>query len=345
MLWSVCQLFDYSKGVCLGRCVELKRDTDKRQVLQTLMPQVILSLSHHLPGVDLSPSSIWLDGRLWLLLSMSIVGPLSFLRRLDSLRFTSQVALASVIYLVVVVVGWYFSGASTGRTRGDVVVATFSTATLSSFPVQVFAYTCAQNLFPVFNELKMNTQRRMNVVIGTSIGSAAVTYEVVSRMSPLRRRINSSDLPTPSPQLGIIGYLTFGSTVGSNVIAMYPFTSTFIAIGQLGIVLLVALSYPLQCHPCRACIHTLTTGWGKPQTHQAVPQDEDEVEDDDGIPADDHSSNASESMGTTKFVVVTCGIIVAGLIAAFVIHELELVSGRNVVASTPSANALPPLIL
>jgi hypothetical protein len=35
-------------------------------------------------------------------------------------------------------------------------------------------------LFAVFNELKFNTQARMNKVITTSIGSAAVTYEVVS---------------------------------------------------------------------------------------------------------------------------------------------------------------------
>lgn len=37
-------------------------------------------------------------------------------------------------------------------------------------PVQIFA---------CFNELKFNTQSRMNKVIATSIGSAAITYEVV----------------------------------------------------------------------------------------------------------------------------------------------------------------------
>ena len=61
------------------------------------MPQVILSLSHHLPSETLPEDSMWLDGRLWLLLSIVIVGPLSYLRRMDSLRFTSQIALASVV--------------------------------------------------------------------------------------------------------------------------------------------------------------------------------------------------------------------------------------------------------
>jgi len=35
-------------------------------------------------------------------------------------------------------------------------------------------------LFPIYNELKNKTQGRMNIVIGTSIGLAAVSYEVVS---------------------------------------------------------------------------------------------------------------------------------------------------------------------
>jgi hypothetical protein len=48
----------------------------------------------NLPHETISPDSMWLDGRLWLLLSMAIVGPISFLKRLDSLRFTSQIALA-----------------------------------------------------------------------------------------------------------------------------------------------------------------------------------------------------------------------------------------------------------
>ena len=46
--------------------------------------------------------------------------------------------------------------------------------------MQVFAYTCAQNLFPCFNELKNNSQKRMNKVIGTSIGSATVIYEIMA---------------------------------------------------------------------------------------------------------------------------------------------------------------------
>lgn len=81
--------------------------------------------------------------------------------------------------LVLVVVGWYtLKGPS--PERGQIVLFKFGKGTLSSFPIQVFAYTCSQNLFPIFNELKDRTQKKMNVVIGSSIGTAVGVYQIVS---------------------------------------------------------------------------------------------------------------------------------------------------------------------
>ena len=51
-------------------------------------------------------------------------------------------------------------------------------------------------LFPIFNELKSNSQKRMNITIGTAIGSTTLTYEVIA----------------------VFGYLTFGSRVRSTYI-------------------------------------------------------------------------------------------------------------------------------
>lgn len=73
--------------------------------------------------------------------------PLSFLRRLDSLKYTSVIALVSIAYLVVLVV-YHFASGDTLRDRGEVNVITWQGAipTLASFPVIVFAYTCHQNV-------------------------------------------------------------------------------------------------------------------------------------------------------------------------------------------------------
>ena len=73
--------------------------------------------------------------------------PLSFLRRLDSLKYTSVVALISIGYLVILVVAHFVKG-DTGRPHPDIRYFHWAgpVPALSSFPVIVFAYTCHQNV-------------------------------------------------------------------------------------------------------------------------------------------------------------------------------------------------------
>lgn len=109
--------------------------------------------------------------------------------------------------MVVVIVCYFFPLEGT-QAPGEIHLIHFTPSFVSTFPVQVFAFTCAQNvrtsrtlfflptycmtqIFPIFNEISSNTQARMNIVIGTSIGSAAMIYEIIA----------------------IFGYLTFGSKV------------------------------------------------------------------------------------------------------------------------------------
>ena len=62
-----------------------------------------------------------------------------------------------------------------------------------SFPLcpQLYAHRIPPKLFPIYNELKNNSQARMNIVVGSSIGAATLTYEIIA----------------------VFGYLTFGSKV------------------------------------------------------------------------------------------------------------------------------------
>lgn len=166
----------------------------------------------------------------------------------------------------------------------------------------------------MYNELKNKTQYRLNSIIIGSLGSATVVYQI----------------------LGILGYLTFGSKVGSNIIAMYPPTSLFIAGGRLGIVLLVGLSYPLQCLPCRSCVYLLTTGLIKHRqnadTTVSGPNEEDASDGEDeqdplvpkgGVDGGHHGSIAPE-MPTTKFIAITSVILLSGFVIALAVDELEV---------------------
>lgn len=76
-----------------------------------------------------------------------IVIPLSFLRRLDSLKYTSVVALISIGYLVILVVAHFVKGDTIAeRSPIRILQPGSALAVLSSFPVIVFAYTCHQNV-------------------------------------------------------------------------------------------------------------------------------------------------------------------------------------------------------
>lgn len=87
------------------------------------------------------------DRHFWITAFMLLVIPLSFLRRLDSLKYTSLVALVSIGYLIILVI--YHFASDPHANPGDIRVIEWAGAvkTLSNLPVVVFAYTCHQNVF------------------------------------------------------------------------------------------------------------------------------------------------------------------------------------------------------
>jgi amino acid permease len=186
--------------------------------------------------------SILLYKTTWTTVAILLVSPLAFLSKLTSLRYTSSFALSAVFYLLFVVLVHYFlPPPEMPPPLTDIVWFKFNGTLISKLPIFVFAFTCHQNIFAVYNELGDNTQPQVNKVISRSVGSAFVVYQTI----------------------GIVGYLTFGNMIDfpSNVISKYP-NSGLITGGQLAISLLVLCSYPLQCHPCRASIEKIF--WSRP---------------------------------------------------------------------------------
>lgn len=110
-------------------------------IIGDLMPGVIRGFDSRADEVP-----FLVDRHFWITAFMLIIIPLSFLRRLDSLKYTSVIALVSIGYLIILVV-YHFASDSIVN-RGDVRIITWNgpVAFLSSFPVVVFAYTCHQNV-------------------------------------------------------------------------------------------------------------------------------------------------------------------------------------------------------
>ncbi|KAF9461215.1 vacuolar amino acid transporter 5 [Collybia nuda] len=267
-------------------------------IVKGLMPNVVESLYHVLTSPTTNPPSWTLNGGNWITVYMVVLIPLAFLRHLNSLRYTSYIALFSIAYLVVIVIVCHYWPLQGMQSPGEIRLIHFTPNFISTFPVQVFAFTCAQNLFPLYNEVKSNTQKRMNIIIGGSIGSATFTYEIIA----------------------VFGYLTFGTKVGANIIAMYPSTSLFIAVGQLAIVISVLFSYPLQVHPCRNCLDKVFhPGHVLPPAKTITDDNErenDEVIDDEHI----HTE-----MSTMKHTLLTTAIIASGFTIAYIVDDLRMV--------------------
>ena len=309
-------------------------------IIGDLMPQAM----HDLFGVD--QGSIWMHRRFWISIFMTIIIPLSFLRRLDSLKYTSFVALVAVLYLFMLVIYLFFDPARLPAAEGKVAIWSPHWTFFSRLPIFVFAFTCHQNLFAVYNELIDNTPRRINFVIWQSILIALAIY-----------------LP-----VGLLGYQMYGDDVKSNMLKNFP-ASVLVTIARLAITILVMFSFPLQCHPSRASldkvIHIMAK-WRLPfnKTTSYQPVAPSTAEDfgatsSSASPDAEHAKSLStvvdvdeelpspgmdKRMSQRRFILLTSGIIIASYILAFFLDDLgkvlELVGATG---STTICYILPGL--
>ena len=190
-------------------------------------------------------------------------------------------------------------------------------------------------MFPVYNELSQNTEVRINTVIASSIGSAALVYELVA----------------------ILGYLTFGSLIQSNLLSLYPAQSFFVCGGRIAIVLLTAASYPMQIHPCRAAFDKVFRR--SPTDRIALGSDagEEEVEVPDsqallgegrGGQGPLHQRSAQTQPDETslnRWCILTCTLLTTTFIISLFIDDLSIVLGFvGSIGSTTVSFILPGLL-
>ncbi|GEQ71477.1 hypothetical protein JCM33374_g5161 [Metschnikowia sp. JCM 33374] len=329
--FSLCQLTYPQLSVIFDGAIAIKCfgvGVSYLVVIGDLMPKIIES-------TGVTGDSILLERNLWITVFMvGIVAPLSFLKKLDSLKYTSVVALVSVVYLICLVVEHYLLDEMPSSERTISWIGPVSwRSTLTSFSIFVFAYTCHQNMFAIINELKPNDKdgsqtRQSNLIIRNAISIACASYLVV----------------------GILGYLTFGNSVNANIISMYPRDSVPSLIGRLAIVIMVSLSFPLQCHPCRGSVNHViyfirngvSSGWKlrKPTAtalneYTAIPDahETDSIDQSfdnslisstpmEGAEDTDGHSPIIVPLSSSKFYIITSVIVVASYLVAITVKSL-----------------------
>jgi solute carrier family 38 (sodium-coupled neutral amino acid transporter), member 2 len=109
-----------------------------------------------------------------------VIFPLTLIRKFDTLKFTSFVAIACIMAFVVLVIvyglyGW-IEGPGGEIREGEMKTWPSGVDMLTAFPIMSFAYLCHQNTFPIYRELSEPSPERMNYVSHFSIAICTFVY-------------------------------------------------------------------------------------------------------------------------------------------------------------------------
>ncbi|EPZ36330.1 Amino acid transporter domain-containing protein [Rozella allomycis CSF55] len=205
----------------------------------------------------------------WISLFFIFVAFLSTLKSLRSLRYTSYLAIMMITYIFCLVVTYAvmrfkdagLNALSLFENIGTKKIDLSFGGILSCMSYLIFAFTCQQNMFKVYNELSepRSIQRGTLSAIFSSMFAGCV-YLIV----------------------GIFGYLTLGSQTSNQMIfadyasspdpEFFPYSFSVILktydpnlisllIGRLCLIILVTTCYPNQTHPMRDSFFSLVKAY------------------------------------------------------------------------------------
>lgn len=187
------------------------------------------SLAQNLPGLTRNQ---------WILLVFFIVaGPLSFFKKLEFLRFSSSLSLATCMYIACLVGSAPFRGDFPQEEIGNFQANRFGENDLSilqAIPIFIYCMCGHPSVISVANELQNLTTARMDTVLAMSVAAACIISGSISWGA----------------------YSTFGDATPKDVLSFFP-ESIFSSIARIGITVVCVAFYPLLVNPLRAVV----LGW------------------------------------------------------------------------------------
>ncbi|GLJ14122.1 hypothetical protein SUGI_0226610 [Cryptomeria japonica] len=183
----------------------------------------------------------WWSGRtaVILLTMVFILCPLVSMKRVDSLKFTSALAVALAVVFVVITAGiaivklFFIGGIHMPRLLPDVTDNASFLKLFTVVPVIVTAYVCHYNVHPINNELDEPSD--MQAIVHTSLALCTVVYITTS----------------------FFGYLLFGGQTMDDVLANFdvdlgvPYSTVLSNIVRISYILHLMLVFPLIFFPLR----------------------------------------------------------------------------------------------
>ncbi|ODQ47512.1 hypothetical protein PICMEDRAFT_71575 [Pichia membranifaciens NRRL Y-2026] len=258
--------------------------------------------------------------------STIMIVPLCLMKKIDSLKYASVVALAAIVYICVLIYGYFIVAICTDYKN----IPTEKLGGISYFKPQgikpvfktlgviVLAYTCPTQ-FSIVSELENPTMKRICSITYVSMSITAFIFLSVS----------------------YAGYLTFGNTLAGNILLMYG-NNFYTQAGRALLVLMVILSFPLMFHPARVSFNNIYHVFSEKLSNKSETAEEEHARIDETSPL--FGSHEPDSaflelshelvtlghgvdvpMSTQRFYILSAVLLAASYSGALLLNSFELI--------------------
>ncbi|KAJ7546292.1 hypothetical protein O6H91_08G033900 [Diphasiastrum complanatum] len=224
-----------------------------------IMGEVLSGSPHHMGLLEqwAGREGWWNDRALVLLVLMVLVlAPISALKKIDSLKFTSALSVALAVLFVLLSSGIALVKALEGHLEKPQLVPSFSSKRsildlLTVIPIMTNAYICHFNIQPIYYELKNRSATRMNRV-GRISTVVCVTVYMATAVS---------------------GYLLFGEATASDVLTNFDknlgisYSALLNNVIRIGYVIHLMLVFPVIHFSLRQTIDSCLFPRASPLVH------------------------------------------------------------------------------
>jgi amino acid permease len=185
------------------------------------------------------------------ILVWGIMYPLSLLKSMHSLRYTSFAAFGAIVFLVVcIVIRGTEALAQEEDVGGRVVLFNWSSEVFSAIPIIAFAFSMHNQLMNIWAELADPAPAMIRRVMIWAVFLCTVLYMVV----------------------GAFGYLSFFEVTGRNILLHYDH-DTLVDIAKIGYVVIICFSFPLMMFPTTLAFNCIWQDLMAPCTYYMRPRE------------------------------------------------------------------------
>jgi len=173
------------------------------------------------------------------LLIAFVMLPLCLLRKIDSLKYTSGMAVVCVLYMTAVIslrgLNSIFVSAPSGK--GEIVWWNPSIEMSASIPVISFTFAFHSNIFSMFSEMENSSPQKVTNVIHNGVSLVTLVYLCVA----------------------VFGYVQFLSETKGNIVTNFS-EDVLMSIGSFALALNIMSSVPIMHFACRTALFQLWLG-------------------------------------------------------------------------------------